>query len=109
MITLARNARQERFAGTWDFGDKPAVLGVALTAQWALLGEERMPMPPLGTRVFIDPREEEGWRLLGDVVEDVQRKLNCSERQTRGATRVAMRGRISRNQDGGKNAHHVGT
>lgn len=109
MITLASNARQERFAGTWDFGDKPAVLGVALLAQWALLSEESIPMPPLGTRVFIDPREEEGWRLLGDVIEDVQRKWNCSERQTRGATRVAMRGRIRRNQDGGKNTHLGGT
>lgn len=65
---------EERFVGTWDLGDKPAILGVALLAQWALPGEERIPMPPLGTRVFIDPRGEEGWRLLGDVIKDVQRK-----------------------------------
>lgn len=38
---------------------------------------------PWGTRVFIDSRGEEGWRLLGDVIEDVQRKWNCSERPTR--------------------------
>ena len=30
--------------------------------------------PPRGTSVFIDPGGEEGWRLLGDVIEDVQRK-----------------------------------
>jgi hypothetical protein len=35
---------KKMFAATWDLKDKPAVLGVALLAQWALLGEERIPM-----------------------------------------------------------------